>query len=70
MISAETSDESRKVVRSIVNLGKLLGLTTTAEGIESQWVLDFLQSIGCDYCQGYFIGRPAEGDVIRQHWKI
>ena len=70
VISAETSEESRNVVQSIIELGRSLGLKTTAEGIETQWALDFLRSIGCDYCQGYFIGRPVEGDVIRQQWKV
>jgi len=70
VMSAEQSEESRNVVRSIVELGKSLGLVTTAEGIESQWALDFLRSIGCDLCQGYFISRPVDGDAIRERWKI
>lgn len=70
VMSVEQSEESRKVVRSIVELGKSLGLTTTAEGIESQWALDFLRPLGCDFCQGYFISRPVGGDAIRERWNI
>lgn len=70
VMSAEDSEESRKVIKSIAELGKSLGLQTSAEGIESEWALDFLRTIGCDYCQGYHIGRPAEGDVIREQWEI
>lgn len=70
VMSAEESEESRNVVRSIVELGKSLGLRTTAEGIESQWALDFLRPLGCDFCQGYFISRPVDGDAIRERWKI
>jgi len=70
VMSAEENSESRKVIRSIVELGKSLGLNTTAEGIESQWALDYLRSIGCDYGQGYFISQPVEGDVIRQRWQV
>lgn len=70
VMSAETSEESRNVVRSIVELGKSLGIMTTAEGIESKWALDFLRSIGCDFCQGYFISRPVDGDAIRARWNI
>lgn len=70
VMSAETSEESRKVVKSIVELGRSLGLRTTAEGIESQWALDLLRPLGCDFCQGYFIGRPVDGDAIRERWNI
>lgn len=70
VMSAETSEESRNVVRSIVELGTSLGIMTTAEGIESQWALDFLRSVGCDFCQGYFISRPVADDAIRERWGI
>ncbi|HKL52627.1 MAG TPA: EAL domain-containing response regulator [Wenzhouxiangellaceae bacterium] len=70
VMSAETSEESRNVVRSIVELGKSLGIMTTAEGIESQWALDFLRPLGCDFCQGYYISRPVDGDAIRERWDI
>lgn len=70
VMSAEESEESRKVIKSITELGKSLGLKTTAEGIESEWAQDYLRSVGCDYCQGYFIGRPAEGEMIREQWDI
>ncbi|HKL51317.1 MAG TPA: EAL domain-containing response regulator [Wenzhouxiangellaceae bacterium] len=70
VMSAEESEESRNVVRSIVELGRSLGIMTTAEGIESQWALEFLRSIGCDFCQGYFISRPVDGDAIRARWDI
>jgi len=70
VMSAEQSEESRNVIRSIVELGKSLGLVTTAEGVESQWALDYLCSIGCDLCQGYFISRPVDGDSIRKRWGI
>lgn len=64
VMSCMTSVESRTVVRSIVDLGASLGLTSTAEGIEDQPTLDFLASIGCDIAQGYFIGYPmAANDV-------
>lgn len=70
VISAEFSEESRTVVKSIVELGKSLGLRVSAEGIETQWSLDFLRSIGCDYAQGYFISRPVSGEVFREQWKV
>lgn len=46
------------LVRSTVQLAHELGITTVAEGVEEVGCLAFLKAIGCDYAQGYFIGRP------------
>lgn len=56
------SRESRTVVNSIIELGQSLGLKTTAEGVEDAQTFRYLKEIGCDYVQGYFIGRPMTGD--------
>ncbi len=58
------------LVRAILAMARNLGLNTVAEGIESASQHDFLQSIGCDYGQGFFLGRPlpkAEIDALLQH---
>ena len=70
VMAAEKPGESRNVVRSIVELGKSLGLQTTAEGIESQAVMNYLRYIDCDFGQGYHISRPQEGHLIRRQWGI
>ncbi|MDP5104438.1 MAG: EAL domain-containing protein, partial [Erythrobacter sp.] len=46
------------LVRSTVQLAHELGIKVVAEGIEDAACLAFIQGIGCDYGQGYFIGRP------------
>jgi EAL domain-containing protein (putative c-di-GMP-specific phosphodiesterase class I)/CHASE2 domain-containing sensor protein len=46
------------LVRSTVQLAHELGLKVVAEGIEESACLEFLGAIGCDYAQGYFVGRP------------
>lgn len=46
------------LVRSTVQLAHELGLKVVAEGIEEGACLEFLAQIGCDYAQGYFVGRP------------
>lgn len=45
-------------VRSSILLGKQLGLSITAEGVETTHDLHFLQEAGCDYIQGFLISRP------------
>ena len=46
------------LVRSTVTLAHELGLEVVAEGVEEEACLDFLKDIGCDYAQGYLIGKP------------
>jgi PAS domain S-box-containing protein len=50
--------ESRKIVSAVVGLGQSLGLTTVAEGIETQEQAEMMLWLGCDYGQGYFFGHP------------
>jgi EAL domain-containing protein (putative c-di-GMP-specific phosphodiesterase class I) len=52
------------IVRSTIELGRSLGLEVTAEGVESSAVRDLLRDLGCDYAQGYLIGRPAAPDAV------
>src|SRR5690606_35456076 len=54
-------DDARTMVETMVLLAHKLGLTACAEGVETQEILDFLDSVGCDRAQGYFIGRPMPG---------
>lgn len=71
VMTALQSEESRTVVKSIVDLGRSLGLRTVAEGVETAEVFDFLRKIGCDQAQGYHIARPMTGDAtlrwMREH---
>ncbi len=62
VMSAPRSEESRAVIRSIVELGHSLGLRATAEGVEDLDTMEYLKEIGCDLAQGYLISRPLPGD--------
>ena len=50
--------ESAAVVRAIADLGKRLGVTTVAEGVETEAHLECVVNEGCSEVQGYFFGRP------------
>jgi EAL domain-containing protein (putative c-di-GMP-specific phosphodiesterase class I) len=50
--------EDEALVRTIVRLGRTLGMTTVAEGIEEPAQLAKLCDLGCDLAQGYFLSRP------------
>jgi diguanylate cyclase (GGDEF)-like protein len=49
----------RSVVGAVVELGHALGLTVTAEGVETDAQLGELRSIGCDGVQGFLFGQPV-----------
>lgn len=61
---APTDDEARAMLVSSVNLGKDLGLTTVAEGVETQEEWDLIASLGVDVVQGYFVAKPMPGEEI------
>jgi EAL domain-containing protein (putative c-di-GMP-specific phosphodiesterase class I) len=65
VMQAEQSRESRSVIKSIVELGHSLGLLVTAEGVEDIETLDYLNRLGCDLAQGFFIARPMLGNDAR-----
>lgn len=52
------------LVRSTVQLAHELGMKVVAEGVEDAACLAFLTDIGCDYAQGYFVGRPLPADEL------
>ena len=54
--------ESAAVVKAVADLGKRLGVTTVAEGVETQAQLDRVREEGCTEIQGYLFGRPAPND--------
>ncbi len=64
VMSASHSRESRTVVKSIVDLARSLGLKSVAEGVEDAGTHALLKELGCDFAQGYWIGRPMAGDSV------
>lgn len=64
VMSALASVESRAVVKSIIELGRSLQLKSAAEGVENAATLELLRDFGCDFAQGYWIGRPMGGRDI------
>jgi diguanylate cyclase (GGDEF)-like protein/PAS domain S-box-containing protein len=59
-----TSAEDTTILMSILSLGRGLGLTAVAEGIETAAQADFLRVHGCDVGQGYFFAEPGPRSVV------
>jgi diguanylate cyclase (GGDEF)-like protein len=57
--------EDSAIVEAVVTLAHALGLTVTAEGIETSRQLQALRELGCDLGQGYYFARPQPGEIVR-----
>jgi diguanylate cyclase (GGDEF)-like protein len=66
----ETTEADREVVRSLVALAHGLGLTVTAEGIETEQAAEWLTGIGCDAGQGYWYARPTTWQQLVDHPRL
>ena len=51
--------DSRKIISSVVGLGRSLDMDVVAEGVETDEQAEMLRGIGCLYAQGYLFGRPV-----------
>jgi EAL domain-containing protein (putative c-di-GMP-specific phosphodiesterase class I) len=50
------------IVRSTIGLGKNLSLKVTAEGVETLEACEWLAELGCDFVQGFHLGRPSPAE--------
>lgn len=53
-------DNNRDIVRTITAMAHDLGMETVAEGIETIEQLNYLKKLGCNYGQGFLLGRPLD----------
>jgi EAL domain-containing protein (putative c-di-GMP-specific phosphodiesterase class I) len=56
--SAAQDRRARSILQSLQGMAQDLGMITVAEGVESRAVLEFAQSVGIDWGQGYLWGQP------------
>ncbi len=49
---------------AVVSLGRTLGVTTLAEGIEREEQRQVLEELGCQNGQGYLFGRPVAAEIF------
>lgn len=56
--------DSTGLVRGIISLSHELGKTVVAEGVETAEQAAILRSLGCEYAQGYFFGKPMSSEAL------
>jgi len=71
------SNDSRVIVKSVIDLAHGLGLSATAEGVETPEQLAMLREMGCDTAQGFLIAQPLRADELvawnsrhKRRWKL
>ncbi|MBK5201424.1 MAG: EAL domain-containing protein [Spirochaetaceae bacterium] len=60
----ESNERAAIILKSIVDMNKLLDLPVVAEGIETQAQENFLRDIGCEVGQGFLFSRPINEDLF------
>lgn len=61
-----TDSADAQLVHAMVAMGRSLGISVLAEGVETEEQMRHLRDIGCEAAQGYFFGRPAPAATARQ----
>lgn len=65
--SVDKSPKNEQLVRSIVGIAKIMGLTVTAEGVETKEQYRKMKEFGCDLIQGYYFSKPlSENDFFEK----
>jgi len=57
-------DISRTIVRSVVSIGRGLGMDIVAEGVETEFEAMMMAKLGCTELQGYYFSRPVDAEQM------
>src|SRR5690606_19035314 len=52
------------IVRTIIEMGRSLGMDVVAEGVETEGQLQFLREAGCNFAQGRLFGDPSGAEIL------
>ena len=58
VLNIHNDPKDEAIVKSIIQLGKLFGLSVQAEGVENDDAVKLLGDLGCEYLQGYYFAKP------------
>lgn len=60
MVSSDSENKKRSesIVKNVIRMAKDLNLSVIAEGVEEKEQVEFLNSVGCEYVQGYYFAKP------------
>lgn len=65
VMSLESDKRHQALAQTIIAMGHSLGLKVVAEGVETAAQCHFLTQHGCDYLQGYLLGKPGPAHALQ-----
>jgi diguanylate cyclase (GGDEF)-like protein/PAS domain S-box-containing protein len=65
----DADPQAAKIVAAFIQLGQGLGMSTLAEGIETEGEWRFLAEQGCELGQGFYFSRPVPAGVITERFR-
>ena len=66
VMSMHTDAANEEIIRAIIELAHNLGLRVIAEGVEKEAQLAILESVGCEYAQGYLFAKPLKPELASE----
>ncbi|MGB3615168.1 MAG: EAL domain-containing protein, partial [Elainellaceae cyanobacterium] len=64
----QSEDRHHQIVSAIITLSRQLGLTTIAEGIETDAQFEQLHQLGCEFGQGYLFSKPMTAQEVESRF--
>lgn len=64
---SDIGSRSKKILSSVVNMAKAIGIHTLAEGVETIEQMQFLRAIGCEMLQGFYYSKPLNEIAYAQY---
>jgi len=65
--SSLSEANSAVIIEAVISLARSLGMSTIAEGVETEAQRRFLRQQGCQQIQGYLLGRPMPAEAIASY---
>lgn len=64
---AEENEEAMIMLKNTIEMGKRMGRKIVQEGVETKAQKELMESLECDYCQGFYFSRPIPEDEFVEY---
>jgi diguanylate cyclase (GGDEF)-like protein len=66
VLAAIADPAAERILAALIGVTRAAGLTTVAEGVETEAQLEAMRELGCDAAQGFLLARPAPAEELEQ----
>lgn len=63
---SETSEKAKNILTSVIDMLKKIKIPVIVEGVECEKQAELLNKLGCSYMQGYYFGKPTDGESFEK----